>query len=481
MEILFVSPEVVPFSKVGGLADVTGSLPKALRALGHKVTVVSLLYGTIDPTASALARRLVKVQVPLGSQTIQAEVYEARLPSGVNVTLLNAPGLSDRPRIYGEPDDYRRFAFLSRGAIEWARAQPRLPEVIHAHDWATGLLPLFLKLAAEGDARLAQVKTVFTVHDFAAQGLFEREGLAEIGIPDSYFTPAGIEFYGKVSSLKAGVVYADKVTTVSPTYAKEVAAGIAGEGMAGVVRSRGKDFIGILNGIDFAVWNPATDPYLAARYDAEDATPKARCKADLAATVGIAQRPEAPLFGMVARLTTQKGIDLLLEAAPRMMRQDLSLVVLGEGDDALAEGLSHLASHFPERVHFKRGFDDPLAHKIYGGADFFLAPSRVEPSGLAHLYAMRYGALPIVRATGGLRDTVVDADRELESGTGFVFERPDADEFYGAVARALVAWRNREGMVRLRHRVMRKDFSWDRSARQYQALYSALAGGSQEG
>jgi starch synthase len=481
MDILFVTPEVVPFSKVGGIGDVAGALPKALRALGHRVMVLSLRYGTVDPTANALARRLIKLQVPLGNETVAAEVYEAKLPSGVNVTLLNAPGLTDRPRVYGEPDDAKRFAFLAGGAIEWLRAQSKVPDVVHAHDWAAALVPLKLKLAAEQDAKLVAAKSVFTLHGVSQQGLFPRETLATAGVPEKYFTPQGVEFYGQVSWLKAGILYADRVTTVSPGYAREIVQPDGGAGLDGVLRSRGRELVGILNGVDFAVWNPATDPHLVARYDAEDPGARERCKADLLARTGLAPDTDAPVLGYVGRLDAQKGVDLLVKAAPRLMRQNAQLVVLGEGDDALAEALAALAARFPERVHFKRGFDDVLAHKIYAGADFFLAPSRAEPSGLTHLYAMRYGAVPIARATGGLADTVVDCDAQLETGTGFLFGAPDPEEFYGAVARALSAYGRRDALARLRRRVMRKDFSWDRSARQYNAVYSALVPAASQG
>lgn len=474
MDILFVSPEVVPFSKVGGLADVASALPKALRALGHRVTVLSLLYGTVDPAAHALARRLVKLQVPLGEHTIAAEVYETRLPSGVNVTLLNAPGWTDRPRVYGELDDHLRFAFLCRGTVEWLRAQSKLPDIVHANDWPTALVPLYLRLAAESDPRLGSIKTVFTVHNIAHQGLFERSTLAEIGLPERYFTPEGVEFYGKVNWLKAGLLFADRITTVSPSYAKEIATPEGGAGLDGVIRARGRDVIGILNGVDFAVWNPATDPHIAARYDAEAPAGKERCKAALLQDTGLALRLHTPLLGFVGRLDLQKGVDLIVAAAPRLMRQDLQLVILGDGDATLAHRLTELTQRFPERVYFKHGFDDVLAHKIYAGSDFFLAPSRFEPCGLTHLYAMRYGSVPVARATGGLKDTVLDCDNKLDTGTGFLFDHPDPDEFYGAVARGLGAYRHRDAFARLRRRVMRKDLSWDRSARQYQTVYTSL-------
>ncbi|MEI8254498.1 MAG: glycogen/starch synthase [Deltaproteobacteria bacterium] len=475
MDIVFVSPEVVPFSKVGGLGDMVGALPKALRALGHKVQVVSLLYGSIDPNSNALARRLTKVQVPLGGETISAEVHEARLPSGVQVTLLSAPGLTDRPgNVYGEADDDRRFAFLSRGAVEWMRAQPKLPDVVHVHDWATALVPVFLSVLAETDPRLASIRTVLTLHDLAHQGIYPRESLAALGLPDRLFSPDALEFYGKCNWLKGGIVYANKLTTLSPAYAKEITQGESGMGLEGVLRARGKDVIGILNGVDFAVWNPATDPHMTSHYDAEDTSAKVRCKADLLARCGLASKPDTALCAWVGRFDRTKGIDLLLGAAPLLLRQDVALVVLGDGAPEFHEPLADLARRFPDRVFVKNGFDDALAHKIYGGADLFLAPSRVEASGLAHLYAMRYGAIPVAHATGGLRDTVLDCDARLETGTGFVFDRAESEDFYGAIARGLSAYQDAPAFAKLRRRVMRRDVSWERSARQYQSLYTAL-------
>jgi starch synthase len=479
MEIVFVSPEVVPFSKVGGLGDVIGALPKALRALGHKVTVVSLLYGSIDPAAHSLARRLTKLKVPLGGETHPSEVYEARLPSGVNVVLLTAPRVTDRNGVYGDdgtpyPDNHLRFGFLARAAIEWMRAQPRLPDIVHAHDWATGLVPVYLKHLAEEDARLASVKTVFTLHNLMHQGLFPMASLKELGLPPSYASIDELEFYGHVSWLKGGVVYADRVTTVSPSYAKEILTPDGGARMDGVLRARGRNLLGILNGIDHAVWNPCTDPHLVARYDAEDATNKARCKTDLQQRLGLPVRPEVPVVGVVARVDAQKGTDLVLGAAAPLMRQDVQLVVQGSGDPALMAQLKELATKMPDKVACRSDWDDPLAHRIYAGSDFFLVPSRFEPCGLTQMYAMRYGAVPIVRATGGLRDTVVDCDPELSTGTGFLFDAIDADELYNAVARALIAWQRRTAFPKLVRRVMRADWSWERSARRYQSLYESL-------
>lgn len=479
MEIVFVSPEVVPYSKVGGLGDVVGALPKALRALGHKVTVLSLLYGSIDTGANVLARRLSKLKVPLRGETVAVEQYEARLPSGVNVCLLAGPGVTDRPGVYGEngvsyPDNHLRFAMLCRAAVEWIRAQPRTPDVVHAHDWPTALVPVFLKLAAAEDPKLANIRSVLTLHNVAHQGLFPIGTLLDVGLPAHFASLDEMEFFGEVSWLKGGIKHADKITTVSPGYAKEILTHEGGARMDGVLRTRGESLIGILNGVDPAVWNPATDPHIASRYDAEETSAKARCKAELQEKLKLPLRPEVPLLGMVSRLDSQKGIDLLLSAAATLLRQDVQVVVQGSGDAGLMEQLAALSARMPDKFAWRGEYDDALAHKIYAGSDFFMVPSRFEPCGLTQMYAMRYGSVPVVRATGGLRDTVVDCDSDLATGTGFMFGEDDPDAFYGALARAISAYGRRDAFAKLVRRVMRTDWSWDRSARRYQQVYQSM-------
>jgi starch synthase len=477
MEILFVSPEVVPFSKVGGLGDVVGALPKALRALGHKVTVLSLRYGSIDPAEHALARRLVKVKVPLAGETVDVEVYEARLPSGVTVVLLGAPRLGDRPGVYGEgattyEDNHLRFGLLCKGAVAWMRMQPKVPDLVHLHDWTTGLIPMLIKHAAKDDPRFAKVRSVFTIHNAAHQGTFPVATLADLGIEPT--AAAHMEFYGQVSWLKAGIVDSDRVTTVSPTYAREIVTPGGGANMDGVLRAHATGLVGILNGIDPGVWNPSTDPHIPSRYDVVDPLPKVRCKNALQKALGFPARPETPVLGMVARIDTQKGLDLLLGCATQLLRQDVQVVVQGSGDPELAAALVALAKDMPEKFSYRPEFDDTLAHRIFAGSDLFLVPSRFEPSGLTQLYAMRYGAVPVVRNTGGLRDTVVDCDATLGTGTGFVFDELTPDAFYGAIARGLSAYAQPERFTALRRRVMRLDHAWDRSARRYAAIYREL-------
>lgn len=479
MEIVLVTPEVVPFSKVGGLGDVSGALPKALRALGHKVTVLSLRYGSIDPAAHSLARRLTRVKVPLADSVIEAELWEARLPSGVNVVLLGGPGVSDRVGVYGEngiayQDNPQRFGLLCRGAIEWMRTQPRLPDVVHVHDWPAAMVPTMLKHLARETPELGAIKTVLTIHNLAHQGLFAPETLGELGLPLSEAAPERLEFWGSVSWLKAGIIDSDRVTTVSPSYAREVLTPEGGARMDGVLRSSARGFTGILNGVDPGVWNPSTDPHITARYDAEDPLPKARCKTALQRKLGFAVRPDTPVVAMVSRIDSQKGIDLLIDAVSALLRQDVQVVVQGQGDAKLSERLKEIAQTAQEKMVFCPDYDDALAHQIFAGTDVFLAPARFEPCGLTQLYAMRYGALPVVRATGGLRDTVIDCDPTLASGTGFVFEDPTPEAFYGAVSRALSAYRNPEGFAAVRRRAMRQDWSWDRAARRYQAIFDAL-------
>ncbi len=474
MEILFVSPEVAPFTRGSSVADVAAALPKALRALGHRTHVITLRHGGVAVDNTTVARRLQQLIVPLGADKITVDVYEARLSSGLHVTMLDAPALTQRDKVYGEPDDHLRYALLCRGAIEWVKMMGVIPDVIHAHDWGAALTPLYLAMAAEKDPTLANVRTVFTVHDAENRGLFDKKTLASIGIPDRYFAPSELEFYGQVCWLKYGILKSNRVTAPSPTYAKELATAEVGRGLEGVVKHRGRDFTGILHGVDFSVFNPATDPHLAARFDAEGLDGRERCRTDLAEVTGLSQKNESPIFGYVGPIDAARGLDLLAACATRIMRNESRWVIAGTGDAGLVTAFTALTKRFPDRFAFRETYTDAFAHKVYAGSDFWVAPSRREPGAVSHLYAMRYGAIPVARATGAVCDAVVDCDARFESGTGFLFDGADPDELFGAIGRAIGVFRRRDVLNKLRHRIMRKDVSWDRCARQYDGIYQSL-------
>jgi starch synthase len=479
MEILFVATEIAPYVKVGGLADVVSALPKALRALGHKVTVALPRFPAFEASGLLAARRLTPMKFALGDATHEVTIFDARLPTQVDLVLLDVPGLYDRPGVYGEngedyADNARRFAVLSRAAAELAkqRAASGAPfDAVHCHDWPTALVPTYMRAAA------VPTKTVLTIHNLAHQGTFPKDVLPSLGLGWDAFTIDGIEFYGGVNVLKQGIVTADAVTTVSATYAREIQTPELGYKLDGVLRERARAVAGITNGVDYAVWNPATDPALAARYDAEDATNKARCKGALQRELGLPLDAGAPLVVSVGRLVAQKGSDLVAGAIPKLLRAtDAQIVVAGDGDAALVKRIEEACSKEKShgRAAFARAASEPLAHRIYAAADIVLVPSRFEPCGLVQMYAQRYGALPVARATGGLVDTIVDCDAKLETGTGFLFEEPTADALIGAVERAIAA-RTSARWPALVRRVMRLDRGWERPARQYEQVYRSLA------
>jgi len=478
MEILFLSTELAPFVKVGGLADVVAALPKALRALGHRVTIVLPRFPAFEQGLQ-FARRLTPLSFSLGDRAFEVTVFDGRLPSQIDLILIDVPGLYDRPGVYGErgedyADNALRFAVLSRAAAEIAaqRARSGLPfDIVHAHDWPTGLVSAYLQeLLPPG----SKTRSVFTIHNVAHQGVFPKETVPQLGFDWGRFTVDGLEFYGKANLLKQAILSADVVTTVSTTYAQELVTDGLGHKLEGVLRSR-ESVIGIVNGVDYSVWNPATDTSIAARFDAEDASNRVRCRGALLRELGLPVETSAGIVAFVGRLVAQKGIDLLLESVPRLLRAtDAVVVIAGDGDDATADRILQLAEKSRGRVVFVRAASEPLVHRIYAGADIVTVPSRYEPCGLVQLYAQRYGAVPVVRATGGLVDTVVDCDAALETGTGFVFEEPTGEALLGAIERALAA-RELAAWPRLVRRIMRLDRGWERPARRYEQVYRALS------
>jgi starch synthase len=478
MRVLMVAPEVHPLAKTGGLADVLAALPRALGRLGVDLTVCLPAYRSALRAAGRV-ESVARLAVPVSCRTEPADVL--RLPDApLPTVLVRHDRYFDRDAPYGDaggdfPDNAERFAFLCRAVLEWLRGVRPRPDVIHVHDWPTALVPAFLRAGATHYPELDRVRTVLTIHNLAYQGRMAAGEWHLLNLDPRYFGPEFLEFYGQINYLKAGLVFAEAITTVSPRYAQEILTPARGEGLDGVLVARRTRLHGILNGIDTAEWDPATDPHLPAGYDLHDLRGKARCKAGLRAEVGLGSNPDAPLLAVVSRFVEQKGIDLLEPALPPILSADgAQLVVLGSGEMRYERQLRRLASRFPGRVALRFGFDEALAHRIEAGADLFLMPSRFEPCGLNQLYSLRYGTVPVVHATGGLDDSVVDYDPDTDSGTGFKFRDHTPEALRGAVARALALWQDGARWLRLVRRGMAEDVSWDRAARQYHRLYENL-------
>ncbi len=465
MRIAIVAPELVPFSKTGGLADVAGALPGAFAALGADVLTVSPLHRAVRK--HRLERDPRRIRVPLGGSTVEGGVARAG-----NAWFLEQDEFFDREGLYGTAqgdytDNAARFAFFCRGALELL-VQLGAPDVVHVHDWQSGLVPIYLKtLYAD---RFPRTRSVLTIHNLAYQGLFWHWDMPLTGLDWKHFNWRELEFYGKLSFLKAGLVFADALTTVSPTYAREIQTEELGCGMDGVLRERAGRLQGILNGVDYAEWDPQIDRHLAAPYGPAAPAGKARCKAALQARCGLAARPETPLVGMIGRLTEQKGIDILLPALETLAAEDLQLVILGSGDKRYQEPVVKLGARFPGKISVNIAFDNSFAHQIEAGSDMFLMPSRYEPCGLNQIYSLKYGTVPVVRSTGGLADTVEDG------ATGFAFREYAPEALVGAVRRALAAYADRKAWRKMMLAGMALDFSWTASARRYLGLFESLVG-----
>jgi starch synthase len=478
MRVCMLASEAFPYAKTGGLGDVLAALPEALAGLGVDATRVLPGYREALRTAGPV-ERLGRIRAPVASRLEPADVV--RVPGApVPTLLIDAPRYFDRDGLYGDgehdyPDNNERFTFFCRAALEWLRGLATPPDVLHCHDWQAALAPAMLRATAALYPELRRVRLVQTVHNLAYQGRFPASAWHLLNLDPRYFASEWLEFWGDINFLKAGLVFADVLTTVSPRYAREIQTPEFGEGLDGVLRARAARLRGILNGIDYRVWNPATDPALPARYDAGDLTGKARCKAALQAALGLRVAGPAPLLGIVSRLAWQKGIDVALDALPPLLEHSTAqLAVLGSGEAELERRLQELAGRFPDRVAVRTGLDEPLAHRITAGVDLFLMPSRYEPCGLNQMYSQRYGTVPVVHATGGLDDTVLEFDVATGEGTGFKFAPCTAEALRDALDRALGVHRDPAAWLRLQRNGMRQDFSWERSARAYQTVYGAL-------
>jgi starch synthase len=480
MKIAMISSEIVPFAKTGGLADVVGTLAGALARLGHDLSLIMPAYSGVLRGEFALEETAMKLSVPVSDRQEEASVLRGRVENNVSVYCIRADRYFDREFLYGSPvedypDNAQRFVFLSRAALEVLRQNQA--DVMHCHDWQTALAIVFLKAQQARYAELHRAKTVLTVHNLGFQGIFPSSQWPLLNLPGSLFTPQFLEFYGNVNFLKGGLVYADKITTVSPSYAREIMESEQGFGLEGVLRRRQRDTLGILNGVDYNQWNPQNDPYIAKSYGAANLAGKKSCKKALQRTFGLPERAELPLIGMVSRLTAQKGLDLIEKILDPLMTSDLQMTILGSGEPRFEELVTAAAARYPQKFAARLGFDEALAHQIEAGADCFLMPSQYEPCGLNQMFSLKYGTIPIVRAIGGLKDTVEDYDAERGTGTGFVFAPYDAQALSRAVDRALQTFRNKRSWAALQRRAMNKDFSWDRSTRMYDELYRKLLTG----
>lgn len=497
MRVLFASPEVAGFAKTGGLADVSASLPRALARLGVTVAVVMPYYNAVRRSGLPIDRTSIVLPVPLAERVLACRVYRSVLPSSeVPIYFIeHSPfferddpalgrGLYQQTMLGGYradyPDNAERFIFFSRAVLELVPHLGFRPDVVHVNDWQTALVPVFLAEVYRRRPEYARLRTLLTIHNLAYQGIFGRDVLPLTGLPGWLFNPSQLEYHGFFNFLKAGIVYADAVNTVSPTYAREIQTPEYGYGLEGLLASVRYKLSGIVNGCDYEQWDPAHDPHIAAPYTLQTAGErKPLCKADLQRRFGLPELADTPVLGLIARLVPQKGIDLVLSAAPGFLDLNCQIVVLGEGDREYHDQLQTFRQRHSERVGLYLGFHEGLAHVIEAGADLFLMPSRYEPCGLNQLYSLKYGTPPVVRVTGGLADTVVNATEEniaAGTATGFAFYDYTADALYQTVRWALTLYRQRPHHFRqIMLTAMRQDWSWNRSAREYVALYERLS------
>ena len=481
LRVLVVASEAAPFAKTGGLGDVAGALPQALHALGHDVRVLIPHYRDVKQHGAAMRMVIERVPVPIGDGLVEGQLLQTTAAGGVPVYFLAQDSYFDREALYGTADgDYldncERFTFFCRGTLEALIALGRegasawRPQLIHANDWQTGLIPVYLKTLYRDHPELGGLGTLFTIHNLAYQGVFWHYDVPMTGLGWDLFTPAGIEFYGKVNFLKAGLAFADLLTTVSRTYAAEIRTPAFGHGLEGVIEDRSADLYGVINGIDYETWNPAKDPALTCHYSAAQPEDKALCREALRRELGL-EADRSMLITMVTRLAAQKGLDLVLEGLPGLLEAGCQVALLGSGETPLETAWQEAAAEHPGRVAVRLGYDAELAARLYAGSDCFLMPSRYEPCGLGQLIALRNGTIPIVRRTGGLADTVAEWDAGRGTGTGFIFDDFSVEALREAVGRAVAVFREPGRWETLVHNAMTQDFSWDASAREYVTLY----------
>ncbi|MCP4581273.1 MAG: glycogen synthase GlgA [candidate division Zixibacteria bacterium] len=481
-QIAYVSPEVVPFAKTGGLADVAGALPPALAKLGNAVKVFMPLYGAVDTDTHDIKSLKTGIAFDIAGKTQHFDLYYHRDDSsGCDYYFIKIDEYFDRVGLYVSPetgrdweDNDERFIAFSNAILKAIKELEFKPDIIHCNDWQSGLIPAFLKNSNDNSGYFEQAKTVLTIHNIAYQGLFPEESFAKLGLDSKLFFPTSdFEYYGKVNFLKAGIQFADMITTVSEKYAKEIQAlEEYGCGLEGILRDRAENLFGVVNGIDYEIWNPATDTLIKANYKPEKPANKKKNKNTLRRVNKLPMvRKDIPLIGIISRLCDQKGFDLIAEAAEQIFELDLQVVVLGTGDEKYETMLKDLTDKYPKKLAVNLKFDNELAHLIEAGSDMFLMPSRYEPCGLNQLFSLKYGTVPIVRETGGLADTIENCNPARGTGTGFIFKNYDSNELLNTIRFAIEVYKNKSVWESLMQNGMSQDFSWDKSAARYLEIY----------
>jgi starch synthase len=479
MKILFAASEINPFASTGGLADVTGALPRALaRESGVEICRVMPLYHQVAERGFQPRDTGVRIEVPVGLRTYPAEVWVADEP-GVCTYFIRRDEFFDRTYLYGTPekdydDNFERFVFFQKAVVALLDALEMQVDIVHSNDWQTGLLPLLLRHGIRGTGREARERNIFTIHNLAFQGLFPGSAYGITNLPFLYFHLDGLEFYGKVNCMKAGITSSDCVTTVSRTYAKEIQTEAVGCGLHGLLAKLGTKLVGLQNGVDYDEWNPVRDQQIAARFDGAHLEGKQACRENLARLLGLPLKQDRPLIGMITRLTDQKGMGLLADAMPEIMQRDVALVILGLGQEKYHDACRKWAQKWPDRFAVKLDYDSPLARRIIAGSDAVLMPSQFEPSGLNQLYAMRYGTIPLVHAVGGLEDTVEQVSPDSSTGTGFKFSGHQTKDILVCLDQMLKCFHDIAAWQRVITRAMNKDFSWAKAAKEYVSIYHEI-------
>lgn len=468
---------MVPFAKTGGLADVSGALPRAIKAEGYEVRVIMPKYGIINNQKFGLKTLARSLAIPVGEKIAVVSILEGKLAERVPIYFIDYKPYFEREGLYGTPegdygDNAERFILFSRAVLEVIKGIGFQPDVIHCNDWQTGLIPVYLKTLYKNDAFFQRTATILTIHNIAYQGIFPREVLNLAGLGEEEFTPEKLEFYDRVNFLKGGLVYADVLNTVSVTYSKEIQSSSEfGCGLEGVLAHRSEDLYGILNGIDYEEWNPARDAFIAVNYTLEEIDKKMECKRALLEENNLPVNLNQPFVGMISRLAHQKGLDIVAEAIDEIVNLDLYFILLGTGEEEYHKLFSQIGRKYPRKAAIHITFDDRLAHKIYAGCDLFLMPSRYEPCGLGQLISLAYGTAPVVNPTGGLADTIEEFELETGKGNGFLLTEYSASALVKAVERAISVYRKKEAWQRLVKNMMEADFSWAISTKEYLKLY----------